>query len=119
MMRCLAIAAVMAWHASDSQRMDAVLAQAERLRTACFAERFDSISQRTQEDHRGFADQMLERLRYCRWSTDPSATDLSATVPSAEAFVEPLLLVYFPVLRPDRAEKAWRFLTALTGQAAA
>ncbi|RPF81745.1 MAG: glycosyltransferase family 1 protein [Synechococcus sp. TMED20] len=124
MMRCLAIAALMAWHASDSQRMNAVLAQAERLRTACYADRFDSMSQRTQEDHRGFADQMLERLRCCRWSTDPSAmdpsaTDLSATVPSAEAFVEPLLLVYFPVLRPDRAEKAWRFLTALTGQAAA
>jgi hypothetical protein len=82
------------------------------------------MSQRTQEDHRGFADQMLVRLRCCRWSTDPSSTDpsardLSATVPSAEAFVEPLLLVYFPVLRPDRAEKAWRFLTALTGQAAA
>ncbi|AII42208.1 hypothetical protein KR100_02165 [Synechococcus sp. KORDI-100] len=114
MMRCLAIAAVMAWHASDSRRMDAVLEQAERLRTACFADRFDAISQRTQEDHRGFADQMLERLRGCRWSMDPSAR-----LPSADAFVEPLLLVYFPVLRPDRAEKAWRFLTALSGQSAA
>ena len=114
MMRCLAIAAVMAWHASDSQRMDAVLEQAERLRTACYAKRFDAISQRTQEDHRGFADQMLERLRCCSWSADQPSTR-----PSADVFVEPLLLVYFPVLRPDRAEKAWRFLTALTGQAAA
>ena len=52
----------MAWHASDSQRMAAVLEQAERLRTACYADRFDATSQRTQEDHRGFADQMLERL---------------------------------------------------------
>jgi hypothetical protein len=30
-----------------------------------------------------------------------------------------VLLVYFPVLRLDRAEKAWRFLTPLSGQAAA
>ena len=113
-MRSLAIAAVMAWKAEDSRRMDAVVEQAERLRTASYAARFDSIIQRTQEDHRGFADQMLERLNCCRWSAD--RPDLR---PAAEAFVEPLLLVYFPVLRLDRAEKAWRFLTPLSGQAAA
>ena len=57
---------------------------------------------------------MLERLRCCRWSADEPGSR-----PSVEVFVEPLTLVYFPVLRLDRAEKAWRFLTALTGQAAA
>ena len=113
-MRCLAIAAVMAWKAADRDRVDAVVEQAERLRTACYADRFDLIAQRTQEDHRGFADLMLERLRCCRWSADEPGSR-----PSVEVFVEPLTLVYFPVLRLDRAEKAWRFLTALTGQAAA
>ena len=60
--------------------------------------------------HRGFADQMLDRLRCCRWSaSEPNSR------PLAEALMEPLLLVYFPVLRLDRAEKAWRFLASLNG----
>ena len=113
-MRCLAIAAVMAWHAGDSQRLDRVVAQVERLRAASYADRFDPIAQRTQEDHRAFADWMLERLQACRWSGEQAAAK-----PDAAAFVEPVLLVYFPVLRLDRAEKAWRFLTPLSGQAAA
>ena len=113
-MRCLAIAAVMAWHAGDSQRLDRVVAQVERLRAASYADRFDPIAQRTQEDHRAFADWMLERLQACRWSEEQAEAK-----PDAEAFVEPVLLVYFPVLRLDRAEKAWRFLTPLSGQAAA
>ena len=113
-MRCLAIAAVMAWHVGDSCRLDALVAQVERLRSASYADRFDPIAERTQEDHRAFADWMLERLRGCRWPGGQATLK-----PPASLFVEPVLLVYFPVLRLDRAEKAWRFLTPLSGQAAA
>ena len=107
-MRCLAIAAVMAWHSGHSQRFNAVVDEVERLRLASYAERFDPIAERTQEDHRAFSDWMLERLEPCRWSDGcPQAR------PEAAAFVEPILLVYFPALRLERAEKAWRFLTPL------
>ena len=113
-MRALAIAAVMAWHRNDSQGLNSVVVQVERLRAASYAERFDPIAQRTQEDHRGFADQMLERLQRCLWSADQPMSR-----PQADAFVEPILLVYFPVLRLDRAEKAWRFLNPLIQSASA
>ena len=113
-MRCLAIAAVMAWHRKDRARFDGVVLEVQRLQQASHADRFDPIAQRTQEDHRSFADQMLALLQPCRWSEDGSNPR-----PAAEAFVDPVLLVYFPVLRPDRAEKAWRFLTPLNEQAAA
>ena len=107
-MRCLAIAAVMAWHSGNGQRFSAVVDEVERLRLASYAERFDPIAQRTQEDHRAFSDWMLERLEPCRWSDDSPKER-----PDATAFVEPILLVYFPALRLERAEKAWRFLTPL------
>ena len=110
LMRCLAVAAVMAWHARDSRRFDAVVDAVQRLRDACLDQRFDPIAQRTQEDHRGFAALMLERLQPCRWSAEASVCH-----PEAEAFVDPILLVYFPVLRRDRAEKAQRFLASLSG----
>jgi glycosyltransferase involved in cell wall biosynthesis len=107
-MRCLAIAAVMAWHSGNGQRFNAVVDEVERLRLASYAERFDPIAQRTQEDHRAFSDWMLERLEPCRWSDDSPHGR-----PDAAAFVEPILLVYFPALRLERTEKAWRFLTPL------
>ena len=113
-MRCLAIAAVMAWHKNDAHRFDAVVDQVERLRKGSYAERFDPIAQRTQEDHRAFSDWMLERLQLCRWSDD-----LHQGRPEAAAFVEPILLVYFPSLRLDRAEKAWRFLALLVASQSA
>ena len=113
-MRCLAIAAVMAWHKDDAHRFGAVVDQVERLRRASHAERFDPIAQRTQEDHRAFSDWMFERLELCRWSDD-----LHQGRPDAAAFVEPILLVYFPSLRLDRAEKAWRFLALLVASQSA
>jgi hypothetical protein len=91
-----------------------VVDQVERLRRASHAERFDPIAQRTQEDHRAFSDWMLERLQLCRWSDD-----LHQGRPDAAAFVEPILLVYFPSLRLDRAEKAWRFLAPLVASQSA
>ena len=108
-MRCLAVAAVMAWHSGDGLRFEALFSDVERLHSACHAERFDPVVQRTQEDHRGFADQMLERLQRCRWSVDQPESR-----PEVDVFVEPILLVYFPELRLERAEKAWRFLRPLT-----
>ena len=113
-MRCLAVAAVMAWRSADAIRFEALYSDVERLNAACHADRFDPVVQRTQEDHRGFADQMLDRLRRCRWSVDQPQNR-----PAVEAFVEPILLVYFPDLRLERAEKAWRFLRPLTSPSAA
>ena len=108
-MRCLAIAAVMAWHRNDRLRFDGVILEVQRLQRASHADRFDPIAQRTQEDHRLFADQMLLLLQSCQWSADASGAR-----PAPDRFVEPVLLVYFPVMRPDRAEKAWRFLDGLS-----
>ena len=44
-------------------------------------------------------------LQECRWSSADSVTR-----PAQEHLVNPVLLVYFPNLRRDRAEKALKFL---------
>ena len=107
-MRSLTIAAVMAWQKAEAQRFADVLGEMERLRKACHADRFDPIANKTQEDHRGFADAVVAMLAACRWSvTDPSQR------PELECLVDPVLLVYFPDLRRNRAEKARRFLQSL------
>ena len=108
-MRSLTIAAVMAWHAGDAARFDAVLREMERLRQACHADRFDLISTETQEDHRGFADAVVAMLQACRWSPEQPEKR-----PDQERLVDPVLLVYFPDLRRQRAEKARRFLQSLS-----
>ncbi|KZR85050.1 glycosyltransferase [Synechococcus sp. MIT S9504] len=107
-MRSLTIAAVMAWHAEDADRFDAVVVEMERLRQACHADRFDLIANETHEDHRGFAEAVVTMLQQCRWSPEqPQAR------PDLERLVDPVLLVYFPDLRRQRAEKARRFLQSL------
>ncbi len=55
-----------------------------------------------------FADSVMAMLQGCRWSAQPSGTR-----PTLECFVDPLLLVYFPHLRPERADKARQFLESL------
>ena len=107
-MRSLTIAAVMAWHTADARDFADVLGEMERLRTACHDPRFDPIATKTQEDHRGFADAVVAMLAACCWPvTDP------AQRPELERLVDPMLLVYFPDLRRNRAEKARRFLQSL------
>jgi len=107
-MRSLTIAAVMAWHSADAQRFDAVLSEMERLRVACHADRFDPIANKTQEDHRGFADAVVGMLHACRWPLGAPERR-----PALDQLVDPVLLVYFPDLRRERAEKARRFLQSL------
>lgn len=107
-MRSLTIAAVMAWHADDALRFDAVVNEMERLRNACHADRFDLISIKTHEDHQGFADALVAMLQPCRWDASDSAGR-----PSMAQLVDPVLLVYFPHLRRERAKKAERFLQSL------
>ena len=46
-MGCLTIAAVMAWHADDPRRFDAVVDEMERLCKAFHADRFDVMSEET------------------------------------------------------------------------
>ena len=107
-MRCLTISAVMAWHADDEHRFDAVVNEMERLREACHDDRFDLISNKTHEDHRAFADAVVSMLQACRWS----GSDI-ASRPTMAQLANPVLLVYFPDLRPERYEKAERFLQSL------
>ena len=110
-MRSLTIAGVMAWHAQDSCRFDAVVMEMERLRRACHADRFDLISRETQEDHRGFADDVVAMMQECRWSQQEPEMR-----PDLGQFVNPILMVYFPELRRERAEKAERFLLSLVSK---
>ena len=107
-LRSLTVAAVMAWHAEDATRFDQVVAEVSRLRDACFHERFEPIIHSTQEDHRGVADQLLALLSPLCWPADRPEQR-----PDLEQLVDPVLLVYFPDLRRDRAEKARRFLQSL------
>ena len=107
-LRSLTLAAVMAWHAADALRYRQVLDAVERLRDACFHKRFEAIVHNTQEDHRGFADQLLALLKKASWLVDAPEQR-----PDLEALVDPVLLVYFPELRRQRAEKARRFLQSL------
>ena len=107
-LRSLTVAAVMAWHADDAVRFDAVVNEMERLRQACYSKRFDLIASKTHEDHRGFADSVIAMLQGCRWSAE-----IPAARPVLECFVDPVLLVYFPQVRPERAAKARQFLESL------
>jgi hypothetical protein len=107
-LRSLTVAAVMAWHAADPVRYLRVVAEVERLRDACYHKRFEAIVHNTQEDHRAFADQLLSLLKQVSWPVDAPQQR-----PDLEQLVEPMLLVYFPELRRQRAEKARRFLQSL------
>ncbi len=107
-MGCLTIAAVMAWHADDPRRFDAVVDEMERLCKAFHADRFDVMSGETHADHRGFADAVVAMLQPCRWrASEPSAR------PSMHQLVEPVQLVFFSDLRRERAAKAQSFLQSL------
>ena len=112
-LRSLTVAAVMAWHAADSVRYHHVVDEVERLRHACFHKRFEAIVHSTQEDHRGFADELLALLKNASWPVDAPEQR-----PDLEQLVDPMLLVYFPELRRQRAEKARRFLQSLAPVAA-
>ncbi len=107
-LRSLTIAAVMAWHADDAVRFDAVVNEMERLRQACYSQRFDLIASRTFEDHRGFADSVIGMLQGCCWSAE-----VPGMRPALECFVDPVLLIYFSHIRPERAAKARQFLESL------
>ena len=107
-LRSLTVAAVMAWHAEDADRYDQVVNEVSRLRDACFHSRFEPIIHSTQEDHRAVADALLRMLSDARWSREcPDQR------PDLEQLVDPVLLVYFPDLRRQRAEKARQFLQSL------
>ena len=108
-LRSLTVAAVMAWHAVDADRYDQVVNEVSRLRDACFHARFEPIIHSTQEDHRAVADALLTMLNAGRWPREcPDQR------PDLEQLVDPVLLVYFPDLRRERAEKARQFLQSLS-----
>ena len=107
-LRSLTVAAVMAWHAQDADRYHQVVSEVSRLRDACFHARFEPIIHSTQEDHRAVADLLLGLLRAGCWPRQSPDQR-----PDLEVLVDPVLLVYFPDLRRQRAEKARQFLQSL------
>ena len=107
-MRSLTIAAVMAWHAEDASRFDAVVMEMERLRQAFLAKRFDQLSNETKAFQRHFADAVLALLLECQWS--PEHVELR---PELERLVAPVNLVYDPDGRSERSEQAMSFLQLL------
>ena len=106
--RSLTVAAVMAWHAADPVRYLRVVAEAARLRDACYHKRFEAIVHNTQDDHLTFADELLFLLKQVSWPVEAPEQR-----PDLELLVDPMLLVYFPEVRRQRAEKARRFLQSL------
>ena len=84
---------------------------AERLRTACYAQRFDAISQRTQEDHRLCRSDAGEVALLQLVRRSPS------TRPSADEFVEPLRWSISPCCVQTVPKRLASY--RLTGQAAA
>ena len=111
MMRSLTIAAVMAWSGEDAALFDAVVAQMERLRDACFSEQFNFIVGKTSEDHRAFADSLVSMLKACRWPSEQPEKR-----PDQASLVDPILLVYFSDIRRESADQALHFLQLLRGQ---
>ena len=107
-MRSLTIAAVMAWHAEDASRFDAVVKEMERLRQAFFAKRFDQISHETQSVHRQLADALVELLQPCRWSSEHGEMP-----PELECLVAPMHLVYCSDDSDECSEQARSFLQSL------
>ncbi|MAD07903.1 MAG: hypothetical protein CMP86_10890 [Gammaproteobacteria bacterium] len=107
-LRSLTVAAVMAWRAADPVRYLRVVAEAERLRDSLYHKRFEAIVHNTQEDHLPFADELLFLLKQVSWPVDAPEQR-----PDLERLVDPMLLVYFPEVRRQRAEKARRFLQSL------
>ena len=104
----LTIAAVMAWHAEDASRFDAVVKEMERLRQAFFAKRFDQISNENQSVHRHLADALVELLQPCRWSSEQGEMR-----PELECLVAPMHLVCCPGDRDKCSEQARSFLQSL------
>ena len=107
-LRSLTIAAVMAWQAADPVRYLRVVAEVERLRDSLYHKRFEAIVHNTQEDHLPFADELLFLLKLVSWPVDAPEQR-----PDLERLVDPMLLVYFPEVRRQRAEKARSFLQSL------
>ncbi|MFM9048309.1 MAG: glycosyltransferase, partial [Cyanobium sp.] len=69
-LRCLTLEVVMAWHASDRERYGRAVAQIKRLQQASEHPDLDSYIAATQEDHRGFAAELVRQLKNARWRGD-------------------------------------------------
>jgi glycosyltransferase involved in cell wall biosynthesis len=107
-LRALAIEALMAWRAVDALRFDAALAQAQRMAVAAQQPELDPFMQAAQEDHRGFAADMVQALEAGRWPVERPEQR-----PARDRLVAAALLVLSPRLNWTKAAKAERLLVRL------
>lgn len=112
-LRCLAIEAVMAWHAADRERYGRALHQIERLRQASEHPDLDPYIAATQEDHRGFAAELMRQLGSCAWTRDGVEER-----PSFEQLLGAIILVLEPRLDWSKEEKARKAFASLLAEAA-
>lgn len=112
-LRCLAIEAVMAWHAADRERYGRALHQIERLRQASEHPDLDPYIAATQEDHRGFAAELLRQLDACPWAAEGEGQR-----PPFEQLLGAIILVLEPRLDWSKTEKARKAFAGLLAQAA-
>jgi hypothetical protein len=102
-LRCLTIEALLAWGASDASRYDRAIDQIHRLAHACTLPALEPYIASAQEDHPGFAAELLGHLEPCRW--DASA---EGRRPPFEQLVGAMILVLEPRLDWSKTEKARR-----------
>jgi hypothetical protein len=112
-LRCLAIEAVMAWHAADRERYGRALHQIERLRLASEHPDLDPYIAATQEDHRGFAAELMRQLESCPWTRDGLEQR-----PPFEQLLGAIILVLEPRLDWSKEEKARKAFAGLLTEAA-
>lgn len=107
-LRALAIEALMAWRAADALRFNAALAQARRMAMAAQQPELDPFMHAAQEDHRGFAADMVQALEAGGWLLERPEQR-----PPRDRLVAVALLVLSPRLNWDKAAKAERLLVRL------
>lgn len=112
-LRCLAIEAVMAWHAADRERYQRAIHQIERLRQASEHPDLDPYIAATQEDHRGFAAELLRQLASCPWPTGGREQR-----PPFDDLLGAIILVLEPRLDWSKEEKARKAFAGLLAEAA-
>lgn len=110
-LRCLALEAVMAWHAADPERFARAFAQVDRLRRASEHPDLDPYMAATQEDHRGFAAELVRQLEPCSWGGDAARQR-----PRFESLLGAVILVLEPRLDWSKTEKARASFAGLLAQ---
>jgi hypothetical protein len=107
-LRCLTIESLLAWGACDACRYDRAIDQIHRLARACELPALQPYIASAQEDHPGFAAELLRHLEPCRWEASSHAPR-----PPFEQLAGAMILVLEPRLDWSKTEKARRTFAGL------